>query len=95
MHAEEKYQKVRNRGMIWLMKQPNVIMGGACEGMGMNSFVISVHKDYGCYNEFIRELRFEMEDVIDDVQTYLVNLAASDRLKPLHLKYLAEINLLE
>jgi hypothetical protein len=35
------------------------------------------------------KLRLEMGGFIDDVQTILVDLGA-ERLKPLHLKYLAE-----
>jgi len=91
--TEEKYQEIRKRGTKWLMEQPNVIMGGACEGMGMNSFMISIHRNYGYYTEFIRKFRLELGDILDDVQTYLVNLSASGNLKPLHLKYLAEAEL--
>ena len=88
--TEERYQQVRKRGKKWLMEQKNVIMGGALEGMGMNSFMISIHRNYGHYTEFIRKFRLDLGDLLDDVQTYLVNLAAEDSLKTLNLKYLAE-----
>ena len=88
--TEEKYNAIRKRGVEWLMKQPNIIMGGACEGLGVNSFIMSVHKTYGEYDNFIRKVRLEMGDLIDDVKTLLINLSAKERLKPLHLKYLAE-----
>jgi len=64
-------------------------MGGACEGIGMNSFIISVHRNYSDHSEFMLKLRLEMGNFIDDVQTILVDLG-TERLKPLHLKYLAE-----
>ncbi|MCW4055842.1 MAG: Lrp/AsnC family transcriptional regulator, partial [Candidatus Bathyarchaeota archaeon] len=88
--TKDKYQAVRKRGFEWLMKQPNVIMGGACEGLGVNSFIISVHRSYGEYDEFLHDMRLQMGDLIDDVKTLMINLTARDRLKPLHLRYLAE-----
>ncbi|MGD8505697.1 MAG: Lrp/AsnC family transcriptional regulator [Candidatus Bathyarchaeota archaeon] len=87
--SKEKYEAVRKRGIGWLMNQSNVIMGGACEGMGFSSFVISLHKSYADYNEFIRKIRLDMGELIDDLQTIIINLSATERIKPLHLKYLA------
>jgi len=88
--ASKEYMNIRKEGLEWLAKQPNIIMGGACEGMGMNSFIISLHKDYSDHSEFMLQLRLEMGAFIDDVQTLLVDLRGTGRLKPLHLKYLAE-----
>ena len=90
--SKESYDAVNKRGFGWLANQPNVLMGGAIEGMGFNSYMISVHKGYSDYNEFLHKLRLDMGDLIDDVQTLLVDLVAKSRLKPLHLKYLAEAN---
>jgi len=87
--VSKEYQDIRKQGLEWLAKQPNIIMGGACEGMGMNSFIISVHKNYSDHSKFMLKLRLEMGNFIDDVQTILVDLG-TERLKPLHLKYLAE-----
>jgi DNA-binding Lrp family transcriptional regulator len=85
-----KYADVRKQGLEWLTIRPNVIMAGACEGMGMNVFIISLHKDYSDYSEFMLKHRLEMGEFIDDVQTILVDLKTTERLKPLHLKYLTE-----
>jgi len=90
--SKEKYVAVNKRGFEWLGNQPNVLMGGAIEGMGFNSHMISVHKSYSDYNEFLHTLRLDMGDLIDDVQTLLVDLVAENRLKPFHFKYLAEAN---
>lgn len=88
--SKEKYPAVRKRGMEWLMSQPNVIMAGACRGMGMDSFNLSFHKSYPDYDEWFRKLRLELGDLLDDVQSVLINLRGTEVLKPLHLKYLAE-----
>ena len=90
--SEAQYLKSRKRGIDWLMKQHNVLMGGACEGMGKNSFMISLHRSYGEYDSFIHKVRLDMGDLLEDVDSILINLTATERLKPFHLKYLAEEN---
>lgn len=88
--SQEKYAAVRKRGLEWLMKQPNIIMSGGCRGMGVSAFMISVHKNYSDYDEFMYKYRLELADTVDDLQTVIVNLAGREILKPLNLKYLAE-----
>jgi DNA-binding Lrp family transcriptional regulator len=88
--SSKEYPAIREEGLEWLAKQPNIIMGGACEGMGINSFIISLHKSYSDHSKFMLKLRLEMGDFADTLQTILVDLKETSRLKPLHLKYLAE-----
>jgi len=88
--SKEKYAAVRKRGLEWLMQQPNIIMSGGCRGMGMSAFMISVHKNYSDYDEFMYRYRLELADTVEDLQTVIVNLAGREILKPLNLKYLAE-----
>lgn len=88
--ASKEYTDIRKQGLEWLAKHPNIIMGGACEGMGMNSFIISLHKNFSDHSKFMLELRLEMGDFIDEVQTILVDLRGTNRLKTFHLKYVAE-----
>ena len=87
--SSKEYPDIQKQGLEWLAKQPNVIMGGACEGMGMNAFIISLHKNFSDHSKFMLNLRLEMGNFIDEVQTILVDLRATQRLKPFHLKYLA------
>jgi DNA-binding Lrp family transcriptional regulator len=88
--SKEEYGSTRKKGQGWLMSQPNIVMAGACRGMGMDSFMISLHKTYTEYDEFMRSYRLELGEFIDDVQSILVNLAGKELLKPLHFKYLTE-----
>lgn len=90
MFTKKDYADIRSQGLTWLKKEPAIIMGGACEGMGMNSFILSLHKSYSDYSKFMLKLRLEMGGFIDDLHSVLVDLGAAKRLKPLHLKYLAE-----
>jgi DNA-binding Lrp family transcriptional regulator len=88
--SKEKYETTRKKGSQWLMNQPNIIMAGACRGIGVDSFMISLHKNYSDYDDFMRDYRLELGDFMNDVQSVLVNLAGKEVLKPLSLKYLAE-----
>jgi len=87
---EERYGAAHRKGTRWLMKHPNVIMGGGCRGMGMDGFFISVHKSYSDFDKFMFDHKREMGEFVDHIQTVIVNLGGSAILKPLHLKYLAE-----
>jgi len=89
--TDEKYQAVRERGMKWLMKQPNIIMAGASRGMGMDAFNISLHKSYAEYDEWFRSFRGEWGDMVDDIQSIMVNLRGGEIIKPLNFKYISEI----
>ena len=88
--TKERYSAVRKKGLDWLMSQPNVIMAGSCRGMGMDAFNLSLHKSYSDYDDWFRDIRLELGDLIDDVQSVLVNLRGKELLKPLHFKYIAE-----
>jgi DNA-binding Lrp family transcriptional regulator len=88
--SKKRYADVRKRGLEWLMSQNKVVMAGSCRGMVVDSFMMSFHKSYSDYDEFMRNYRLELGDFIDDVQSILVNLRGKELLKPLNFKYLAE-----
>ena len=87
---EERYEAAHKKGTKWLMKQPNIIMSGGCRGMGMDGFLMSVHKSYSDFDEFMFNHKRELGELVDDIQTVIVNLGGSAILKPLHFKYLAK-----
>jgi len=88
--TKEKYQASRERGLKWLMSQPNIIMTAASRGMGMDAFNISIHKSYSNYDEWFSDFRLTWGDMVDDIQSVLVNLRGKEVIKPLHFKYLSE-----
>ncbi len=59
--------------------------------MGVNAFIISVHKDFSDHSEFMLRLRLEMGEFIDDARTVLVGLKGEERMKPLHLRCLTQV----
>ena len=88
--SNEKTNDATDRSMKWLAKQPNVIMGSVCRGMGMTGMMISLHKTYADLDEFLNNHRAQLGDLLEDVQTIIVNLSGKWVNRPLHLKYLAE-----
>jgi DNA-binding Lrp family transcriptional regulator len=88
--TKEEYADSRKRGTEWLMSQPFIVMSGGCRGMGVDAFNLSFHKSYSDYDNFMRNLRLEMGDLIEDVKSVLVNLTGKELIKPPHLKYLTQ-----
>ncbi len=89
--SEQYYDKIRARSLKWLNNQPNIIMSGACRGIGVDSFMISIHKTYADYDGFLRRHRLEMGDLVEKVKPVIVNIAGNEVLKPLSLKYLSRL----
>jgi len=76
--TSKEYADIRNQGLEWLHKQPNIIIGGACEGMGMNSFIISLHKSYSDHSEFMLKLRLERGTSLTIFKPFLLTLEEQD-----------------
>jgi len=72
------------------MANPNIIFAAMAQGMGKNAVVISMHKSYSDFSEFITKLRLEGGDDIEDYCTMLTSLEGFVA-KPFSLAYLAEL----
>ena len=88
--SKEKRETAYGTSMEWMAKQPNVIMGSGCRGIGMTGIMISLHKNYAELDKFLINHRQQLGDILEDVQTVIVNLSGEEYYRPLHLKYLAE-----
>ena len=88
--STEKMEAAIERSKKWLKEQPNVIFGGESRGLGMTGIMLSVHKTYSDLDSFLRNHRQQMGDLLDNVETIIVNLKGKAVYRPLHLKYLAE-----
>jgi DNA-binding Lrp family transcriptional regulator len=87
--SKESAESIRAKSIKWLMSHPNIIMSGACRG-DVDAFMITLHKSFKDYDEFMQDHRQKMGQYVTDVNSVLINLAGKDLLKPLHIKYLAE-----
>jgi len=70
--------------------KPNVIFASRAEGMGKNAVIVSIHKNYTDYSNFIEKLRFEAEGIIENYDTLLISLNGFIA-KPFSLKHLAKL----
>ena len=84
--TEESVEK----GEKWMMKYPNIIFAAAAEGMGKNGVMISVHKNYSDYSNFVRENLQYWGHELEDYDSMLISLRGVI-VKPLSLRYLAEL----
>ena len=83
--------EMRKRGREWAMKQPNIVYSTGCEGMGMNGLIVSIHKDYSDYYQFMLKLRGAWATEMLDIQSFLVSLKNPEVVtKPYSLEYLQE-----
>ena len=74
----------------WVMQHPNVFFASDGEGLGKDAVVLSLHKDYSKYAEFMRQYTVNFSEFISDVQSFIVSLKTGMIIKPFDLKYLAE-----
>ena len=72
-----------------VLEEPRVIFVASAEGMGKNGIMISLHKSYSDYHNFITNLKFRSEGYMEDVETMLITLNSPAVIKPLSLAHLA------
>lgn len=72
----------------WMMDHPNIIFASDGTGMGMDGMMISFHKDYTDYSNFITEHRVEWSETLGEVKSFIVSVKGGEILKPFSLRYL-------
>ncbi len=81
--TEEKAEK-------WWKKRPNVILVSKAQGMGKDGVIISLHKSYTDYSNFLAENLLEWGDDVEEYDSMLIDLKGRI-VKPFSLRYLAEV----
>ncbi|MDH7478221.1 MAG: hypothetical protein QHH17_07565 [Candidatus Bathyarchaeota archaeon] len=90
-YAQSKEQEAAVRkGREWLNSQPNVVFSAAGQGMGWDGITISFHKSYSEFAGFMRRHDIETASIINESQSFIVDLNPGLIGKPLHFKYLAD-----
>jgi DNA-binding Lrp family transcriptional regulator len=74
----------------WVNEHPNVLFASDGEGLGKDAVMVSVHRNYSKYADFMREYSVDFADFITDVQSFVVSLKTGILMKPLDLTYLAD-----
>lgn len=87
----EDATKIVEQASEWVNKYPNVIFASDGEGLGGKDVImISIHKDFIKYTNFMRKYALEWGHMIATFETFLVSLGPGFKMKPLDLKYLAD-----
>jgi hypothetical protein len=67
-----------------------VIFASDGEGLGKDAVIVSLHRDYSQYADFMREYTVNFADFVIDVQSFIVSMKTGIIMKPFDLKYLAD-----
>ena len=81
--------ELEERAEEYWSRFPNVIFVSRAEGMGKNGVLISLHKSYADYSDFIAETLKEWGEYLQEYDSLLINLKGMI-VKPLSLTYLGE-----
>ena len=73
----------------WFMKKPNVIFVSDGEGLERDFAIVSLHKDYSRYADFMRNCVFNFSDTMSDFQSFIISLKTGTVMKAFDLAYLA------
>ena len=84
---EKAFRKVEE----WMMKQPNVILAIGGQGMGWDGILVSFHKNYSDFAEFMRKHNSEFSGLLIDTQSFIADISPKTIRKSFHLKYLADV----
>ncbi len=87
--SAEETQKIVRRAEQWVSKYPNVIFAADGEGIGSDVVMMSFHRNYSKYADFMRSYAMEWAEIISGFQTFLVSIPTGFKMKPFDLKYLS------
>ena len=82
--------EISKKSKDWLAKRPNVIFGADGEGLGKDLVLISFHKKYSAYAEFMRSFSMDWGNYMDNFESFLVSIGSGYKLRDFDLKYLAD-----
>lgn len=88
--STEETQKIMKSAQEWVNKRPNVIFAADGEGLASDIIMISFHRDYSKYAEFMRSYAMEWGEIIGGFQSFIVSLDSGFKMKNFDLKYLAD-----
>jgi DNA-binding Lrp family transcriptional regulator len=89
-YEKEEIENKLDLAKKWTMQHPNILFASDGEGFGKDAVMVSVHKDYSKYADFMRDYTTKFADFITDVQSFIVSLKAGTLIKPFDLAYLSE-----
>ena len=77
-------EKVRE----WATKNPSVVFASGGEGVGMDGAMMSFHRNFSDFSDFITNLKTNLSENLNDTQSFLMTTDGERLIKPFSLKYL-------
>jgi DNA-binding Lrp family transcriptional regulator len=85
----ESTPELLERAREWCKKQPNIVFGSDGEGLGMNSIIVSVHKNYASFSKLITALRRDWQPNLKDTQSFILSMNRPElTVKPFSFRHL-------
>ncbi len=91
-YDQGEMSKMVQNAKDWCAKHANVIFAADGEGLAKDAVIISLHRSYSTYADFVRKFTVDWANAITDLQSFLVSVKNGTLLKPFDLKYLSEDN---
>jgi DNA-binding Lrp family transcriptional regulator len=89
-YEQGKVEEKLNLATKWVMNHPNILFASDGEGLGKDAVMVSVHKNYSRYADFMRDYTVRFADFVTDVQSFVVSLKTGILMKPFDVKYIAD-----
>jgi len=86
----QRTEKFQERAVAWMKKHPNILLASRAQGMGKDSIMISLHKDFTDYENFMVTLKSDWADAVKDEESIIVSIKGFTA-KPFSFRYLAEM----
>lgn len=87
--TKEKYEEMKKRAKSLLARHPNVVMALRGEGMRCDGIIVSLHKDFAEFTQFMRGLKTETVDT-EVVGSFLASLQDGNQHRDLTFRHIKE-----
>jgi DNA-binding Lrp family transcriptional regulator len=87
--TKERYEEVKKKAMSFLAKHPNIVMALRGEGMMCDGIIVSLHKDFAEFTQFMRELKTETVDT-QVVGNFIASLQDENQYRDLTFRHIKE-----
>ena len=82
--------ELSKRPQEWIGKHHEIVFASEGLGMGMNGLIVSLHKDYASFADFLSSFRRECGYVLKDLASFTISLRSESSIiaKPFSFKHL-------
>ncbi|MGQ9507179.1 MAG: Lrp/AsnC family transcriptional regulator [Candidatus Bathycorpusculaceae bacterium] len=87
--TKETIEEIRKRAEAFIKNHPNIILALRGEGIGCDGILVSLHKNFATFTQFMRQLKTETANT-EIVGNFLASLTDTDQYRSLTFKHLKE-----